>query len=110
VSAYDSATEAANWQAKAAALAARAKQAAVLAEILRQAAENPAEIERGREFMAAQDRAEGGARARVFPWKPPAAWVRDHFLLRAFNAEREAARLTDSAGRFREIAEAVRAG
>lgn len=107
---YDSATEADKWQAAAAALDVRAQQAAALSEIFRQAAENPAEIERGREFMAARDRAEGGARARVFPWKPPAAWVRDHFLMRAYNAEREAERLTESAKRFREIGEAVRAG
>jgi hypothetical protein len=110
MSAYDPAAEAARWQAMAADLAARSQQAAHLAEILRQAAEDPAEIERGREFMAALDRAEGGARARVFPWRPPAAWVRDHFLMRAYNAEREAASLLTSAANFREIAEAVRAG
>lgn len=110
MSAYDPAAEAARWQAMAADLAARSQQAARLAEILRQAADDPAEIERGREFMAALDRAEGGARARVFPWRPRASWVRDHFLMRSYNAECEAARLLTSAANFREIAEAVRAG
>jgi len=46
MSAYDPAAEAARWQAMAADLAARSLQAARLAEILRQAAEDPAEIER----------------------------------------------------------------
>jgi hypothetical protein len=110
MSAYDPAAEAARWQAMAADLAARSLQAARLAEILRQAADDPAEIERERERHAARDRAEGGARARVFPWKPPAGWVRIYIQNAAATAERQPARLLTSAVNFREIAEAVRAG
>jgi hypothetical protein len=110
MSAYDPAAEAARWQAMAADLAARSQQAARLAEILRQAAEDPAEIERERQRHFARDQAEGGARARVFPWKPPAGWVRIYIHNAAATAEREAARLLTSAANFREIAEAVRAG
>lgn len=110
MSAYDLAAEVARWQVMAADLAARSQQAARRAEILRQAAEDPAEIERERERIVARDRAEGGARARVFPWKPPAGWVRIYIQNAAAEAEREAARLLTSAANFREIAEAIAAG
>ena len=109
MSAYDPAAEAARWQAMAADLVTRSQQAARLAEIRRLAADNPAEIERERERHAARDRAEGGARARVFPWKPPAGWVRIYIQNAAAEAEREAARLLTSAANFREIGAAIAA-
>jgi phage-related protein len=110
MSGYDPAAEAARWHAMAADLVTRSQQAARLAEILRQAAEDPVEIERERARHFARDQAEGGARARVFPWKPPAGWVQIYILNAAATAEREAARLLTSAANFREIGEAVRAG
>ena len=109
MSVYDPAAEAARWHAMAADLDLRSQQSARRAEILRQAAEDPAEIERERQRHFARDQAEGGARARVFPWKPPGAWVRIYILNAAAEAGREAARLLTSAANFREIGEAIAA-
>lgn len=106
---YNLTAEAERWRSIAADLAARSQQATRRAESLRRAAESPAEIERERERHRARDLAAGGARARVFPWKPPAGWVKVYIQNAAAEAEREAARLLSSAASFREIGEAVAA-
>lgn len=104
---YNPAAEAASWRAKAAELRARADLAARRAEAYHRAASDPAALEAGRQAEAERDRAEHPTRHAVFPWKPPAAWVREAFLHRAGESDREARSLRISARRFRQIARAI---
>lgn len=106
---YNPAAEAANWRAKAAELRARAEQAARRSEAYHRAASDPAAIEAGRQAEADRDRAEHPTRHAVFPWKPPAAWIRQAFLHRAEELGREARALRISARRFRQIAREIEA-
>lgn len=107
---YSAAAEAAGWRAKASGLDRRAKAARSAAKAARSAAGDPAAIEAARDAEAAAYRASvPAAVARVFPWRPPADWIRRRLELLARQAEAEAARLAGSAGRFRAIAEAIEA-
>lgn len=104
---YDRAAEAAAWRAKAAAIRARAEEAARRSDAYRRAAGDSAAIEAGRQAEADRDRDENPTRHAVFPWKPSADWVRQAFLNRAGEADREARALRISAQRFRRIARAI---